>query len=47
MKYKVRLFIGGKTWWFECYARSVQEAKQVAQTQYPNARIMTATGTFL
>jgi ribosomal protein L40E len=30
---------------FECYARNPQEAKQVAQAQYPNARILRANPT--
>ena len=47
MKYKVQLWVGGKTWWFECYANNLNEAKQVAMAQHPNARIVTATATFL
>ena len=47
MKYKVQLYVGGQTWWFECYANSIQEAKQVASAQHPNARIIGATATFL
>lgn len=47
MKYKVQLYVSGKTWWFECYAGSLDEARQVAQAQHPNARIMGATATFL
>jgi hypothetical protein len=47
MKYKVQLYVGGKTWWFECYANNLQEAKQVASAQHPNAKILNATATFL
>jgi hypothetical protein len=47
MKYKVQLYVAGQTWWFECYASNLQEAKQVALAQHPNARIMNATATFL
>jgi hypothetical protein len=47
MKYKVQLYVGGKAWWFECYANSLQEAKQVASEQHPNAKILNATATFL
>jgi hypothetical protein len=47
MKYKVQLYVAGKTWWFECYASNLQEAKQVASAQHPNAKIISATGTFL
>tara|TARA_R110000868_G_scaffold173904_1_gene410330 strand:+ start:1454 stop:1597 length:144 start_codon:yes stop_codon:yes gene_type:complete len=47
MKYKVQMFTSGQVWWFECFAKSLSEAKQVAKNQYPNARIMSATGTFL
>jgi hypothetical protein len=47
MKYKVQLYVGGQTWWFECYANNIQEAKQVASAQHPNARIISATATFL
>lgn len=47
MKYKVQLYVGGTTWWFECYANSLNEAKQVAKAQHPNAKIINATVTFL
>jgi len=47
MKYKVQLYVGGKTWWFECYANNLQEAQEVAIAQHLNARIITATRTFL
>lgn len=47
MKYKVQLYVNGKTWWFECYANNIREAQEVAVGQYPNARIITATATFL
>jgi hypothetical protein len=39
--------VGGKVFYVECYARNIQEAKQVALAQHPNARIMSATATFL
>ena len=47
MKYKVQLYVAGKVWWFECYASNLQEAKQVASAQHPNAKILSATATFL
>lgn len=47
MKYAVYLNISGNLCWFECYAGSVQEAKDVARAQYPNARIVSASATFL
>jgi hypothetical protein len=47
MKYKVQLYVAGKSWWFECYAANLQEAKEVAKAQHPNATIMSATATFL
>ena len=46
MKHKVELWVSGKTFIFECYARNPQEARKVAQAQYPNARILHVTGTF-
>ena len=47
MKYRVQLYVGGKTWYFECYANSLNEAKSVALNQHPNARVIHATATFL
>jgi hypothetical protein len=47
MKYKVQLYVAGKAWWFECYANNLDEAKRVAVAQHPNARIISATATFL
>jgi ribosomal protein L40E len=47
MKHRVELWVSGKTFIFECYARNPQEAKQVAQAQYPNARILRANPTHI
>lgn len=45
MKHEVELWVSGKVFIFECYARNPQEARQVAQAQYPNARILRANPT--
>jgi hypothetical protein len=47
MKHHVELWVAGKTFIFECYARNPQEAKQVALAQYPNARVLRSNPTFL
>jgi hypothetical protein len=47
MKHRVELWVAGKTFIFECYARNVKEAKEVAKAQHPNARILNASPTFL
>jgi hypothetical protein len=47
MKHRVELWVTGKTFIFECYARNPHEAKQVALAQYPNARVLRVTGTFM
>ena len=47
MKYKVQLYVGGRTWWFECYANNLREAQNVALNQHPNAKVIHATASFL
>lgn len=47
MKYKVQCYVGGKVFYVECYANSIQEAKEVAKAQHPNAQIMSANASFL
>jgi hypothetical protein len=47
MKFKITLDVAGKNFFFECYATNQDEAIRVAKAQYPNARIMRATPTFL
>ena len=43
MKYKVQLFVGGSTFWYETYATSNQMAEQNAKRVYPDARIIFTT----
>ena len=47
MKYKIKLWVAGTTFIFECYASNLDEAKQVAMAQHPNATIIHATATYL
>jgi hypothetical protein len=43
MKCKVSLFVAGKVFKEEVYARDFQEAKEVALARNPNARVIGVT----
>lgn len=47
MKYKIQLYVAGQLFDFFCYAQNLNEARRVALSQYPNARITHSTPTFL
>jgi hypothetical protein len=43
MRCKVKLFVMGKVFYEEVYARNFNEAKEVAAARNPNAKIMNVT----
>lgn len=43
MKCRVQLYVAGKVFNEEVYARDYQEAKQVALARNPNAKVMSVT----
>ena len=46
MKYEVKLSVSGQVWFFECYAQNPNDAKRVAKSQHPNARIHDVTAVY-
>lgn len=46
MKCKVQLYVSGKVFYEEVYARDYSEAKQVALARNPNAKIVSVTAVF-
>ena len=43
MKHKVQLYVAGRVFYEEVYAKNYDEAKQVATARNPNARIVSVT----
>jgi hypothetical protein len=43
MKCKVQLYVSGKTFYEEVYARDYREAKEVAIARNPNAKVIHVT----
>jgi len=46
MKCKVQLYVAGKTFYEEVYARDYKEAKEVALARNPNAKVVGVTAVF-
>ena len=46
MKCEVKLYVAGKVFTEEVYARNYQEAREVALARNPNAKVMGANATF-
>lgn len=46
MKCKVELYVAGKVFYEEVYARDYKEAKEVALARNPNAKVVSVTGVF-
>ena len=46
MKCEVKLFVAGKVFSEEVYARNYDEARQVAVARNPNARVISVTAVF-
>lgn len=46
MKCRVQLYVAGKVFNEEVYARDYQEAKQVALARNPNAKVVSVTSVF-
>jgi hypothetical protein len=46
MRCKVQLYVAGKVFYEEVYARDYQEAKEVALARNPNARVMSVNAVF-
>jgi len=46
MRHAVTLYVAGKVFTEEVYARNYQEAKEVALARNPNAQVMSVTAKF-
>lgn len=46
MKCKVQLYVAGKVFYEEVYARDYKEAKKVALARNPNAKVVGVTAVF-
>ena len=46
MKCEVKLYVAGKVFTEEVYARDYQEARQVALARNPNARVVSVNASF-
>lgn len=46
MKCKVQLYVSGKTFYEEVYAKDYKEAKEVALARNPNAKVVGVTAVF-
>jgi hypothetical protein len=46
MKCKVQLYVSGKTFYEEVYARDYKEAKEVALARNPNAKVISVNAVF-
>jgi hypothetical protein len=46
MKCQVKLYVRGKVFYEEMYARDYQEAREVALARNPNAQVVSVTAVF-
>lgn len=46
MKCKVQLYVAGKTFYEEVYAKDYKEAREVALARNPNAKVVGVTAVF-